>query len=268
MIEVGKRKSMWESTVKMPAPPRAKLLLTLGFVLAAALGAFGAEAKKAAPSKKDADEKLNALLDRVEQKRKKLKTLQAEIEQVKHIEALEAEEKASGAIKFRMPRLLRIELTGKANGRKRIFVVGKEYAWLYKPHFQQVERFRLRKVDKSKKCANPFEFGLGSDLREMKDLFDIRLLDAEKVKGRPAQKIELVPNKQHKDKSPHSKIVIWIDDAILLPVKVKQHKSDGEIIETYTLSKVKVNPTFWLNPFKFKPPRGVDVFDHEELKGP
>ena len=251
-----------------PRRVRAYALPSLGLVLAAALTTFGAEAREPTAPKKNTQQELNALLDRMEAARRKVKTLQAQVRQVKHIEALDADEKAAGTLKFRMPRLLRLELTREEGGRKRIFVVGEKYAWLYRPDFQQAERFPLKKLDKSKKSANPFEFGLACDIREMKDLFDIRLLGREKVKGRPAHKVALIPNEKHRDESPHSKIIIWVDDALALPMQVTQHKSDGEIIETFTLSEVKLNPRFWRSPFKFKPPRGVDVFDHEELRGP
>jgi len=207
---------------------------------------------------------LERLLEKVEAARRKLKRLSAHIEQVRHIEALDVDEKSTGTIKFAMPRLLRVELKHRTTGRRKILVIGKKHGWLYQPELEQVQRFLLKKPEESKTTPNPFEYGLASDVRDMRKTFDMRLLGEEKVNDRPAHKVELVPKKEHQAECIYDRIIFWIDSRLNLPVKVRQYKSDGEIIETYTLSKIKRNPLFIFSPFKFKPPRGVEVVDHAE----
>lgn len=249
-----------------------RIFLVLAWAAVGALFSYGAFAAENMPSPLQQDDPvLEKLLNRMEAARQKLDTLSANIKHIRHIEALDLDEVWEGEMKFKMPRLLRIELSNAELKRQKLFILGEKHGWLYKPDFKQAERFPLKDIDTSKKSANPFEFGLARDVRSLRESFEIRRLVPEKVNSRPAEQLELVPKKEFQDQTPYSRIILWIDDELSLPLQVRQHKSDGEIVETFVLSDVKLNPKFGFlgfgDPFDFKPPKGVEVFDHEELGG-
>ncbi|HRU06448.1 MAG TPA: hypothetical protein P5137_11825, partial [Candidatus Brocadiia bacterium] len=61
---------------------------------------------------------------------------------------------------------------------------------------------------------------------------------------------------------PCSKIIFWVDNELLIPIQIEQTKSDGEIIDTYTLDEIKLNPWWWTSPFQ-PPPSSVNIIRHD-----
>ncbi len=214
---------------------------------------------------------LGAVLDNVEEARKKVQRLAADIVQDREVEALEITEQFKGAMKFEMPRLLRLELVNTEDkDDKRVYVVGKKYAYIYRPKDKRVERFLLANVSrKGEKSDNPFEYGLALDIRELRAKYTFKQGKDAKVGERDAAVLMMTPRKDIPASTNYARIDIWIDRALWLPCRIVQHKSDGEIIETFTLSNIKINPKwsgfiFREKPFEFSTPRGVDLIIHEK----
>jgi len=213
---------------------------------------------------------LDAILQNVEEARKKVQRLAADIVQDRKVEALEITEKFTGAMKFEMPRLLRLELVNAQDKNdKRVYVVGRKYAYIYRPKAKRVERFLLANINrKGEKSDNPFEYGLAVDIRELRAKYTFHQEKDAKIGDRNAAVLVLTPRKEIPAATNYAKLELWIDKALWLPCRIVQHKSDGEIIETFTLSNIRINPKwggiiFKEKPFEFKRPRGVDLIPHE-----
>ena len=119
---------------------------------------------------------LGVILHNVEEARKKVRRLAADIVQDREVEALEITEKFTGAMKFEMPRLLRLELKRVPKGDATIRIVGEKYAWVYWPQKKTAQRATLKKVEEKKpkenkakekekkEQTNPLEYGLARDI--------------------------------------------------------------------------------------------------------
>jgi len=223
-------------------------------------------AESPAVSKRDP---VKALLDRVEAARKKVRTLTADVTFNRFARVLEINETFEGDLEFRAPRLLRMELAEEDGRKKRLYVIGRKYAWIYYPHKKIAERYLLSRIEKGdriemQRAPNPFEYGLVRGLHTLRKAFDMRIAGTEKIDGRPATLIELTAKpRPPKPKKRRAKLMFWIDDESGLPVRIREFKSRGQYVETYTLTDVRVNPTRILprfsDPFEFDPPRGTHV---------
>jgi len=213
---------------------------------------------------------LGVILQNVEEARKKVRRLAADIVQDRDVEALEITEKFTGGMKFAMPRLLRLELVNaRDKNDKRVYVVGKKYAYIYRPKEERVERFLLANIDrKGEKSDNPFEYGLALDIRELRAKYAFHQEKDAKIGDRSAAVLILTPRKEIPEATNYARLELWIDRALWLPCRIVQHKSDGEIVETFTLSNIRINPKwggiiFKEKPFEFKVPRGIEPIIHE-----
>jgi outer membrane lipoprotein-sorting protein len=228
----------------------AAVLLTLG-LWACAGGAQPAPAPDAALT-------VDQLLDRMEKVRLTLKSFKADVEKLRQVEALGDEEKFKGTLQFKMPRLLRLELKNVDNGKETIYIVGQKYGWIYRPQTNQAEQAELRDMREEKKSANPLEYGLARDLRELKEAYALKLLPEEQIADARAIPLEMTPLPGN---AQAGKMIFWVDPATWLPARIREFKSNNEIIETHTFSNMKANASV---PDKaFELPKGVDILMHD-----
>lgn len=227
--------------------------IAMAFLLSLGLWACAGAAEPVAPAAADVVT-VDQLLDNMEKVRLKLKSFKADVDKLRVVEALGDEEKFKGTIQFRMPRLLRLELKNVDNARETIYIVGTKYGWIYRPQAKQAEQAELKDIGDQKKSNNPLEYGLARDLRELKDAYALKLLPEEKVGETRALPLEMTPLP---GKSQAGKMIFWIDPATWLPVQIREFKSNNEIIETHTFTKMQVNASV---PDKaFELPKGVDI---------
>ena len=204
---------------------------------------------------------IDQVLDNMESVRKKLKTFTADVVKLRTIEVLDETERFEGTIRFKMPRLLHLRLKNVENGREAIYIVGKKYGWIYRPQKKQVERARLPKIDEKVGSPNPLEYGLARDIHALRDSYLLQLRPVEKIGAVETVPIELIPREA--DEYAVSKLVFWIDATTWLPVRLREFKSNNEIVETHTFSNVRLNVKIKNKVFKFKVPRGVDEILHD-----
>jgi outer membrane lipoprotein-sorting protein len=204
------------------------------------------------------------LLDHMEVVRKTVQTFQADVVKTSVIELLEETERFEGTLKFKAPRLLRLELKNAANEQETIFIVGPEYGWIYRVYKKQAERALLSEGTSEAEKGNPLEYGLTKDMHGLEQGYDLALLPEEEVGGRRAVPLELTPEGGTTYTS--GKIIFWIDLDNWLPIQVREYKSNNEIVETHTFSNIELNKRVSDSNFEFKPPRDVDVILHDVLQ--
>jgi outer membrane lipoprotein-sorting protein len=211
--------------------------------------------------KAETPETVDALLDRMESARKKLKTLRADVIMTRNVELLDLKETFHGTLYFKMPRLVRLQLRNRETNEETISIAGKTYGWIYRVHRQQAERGKLADLDAKSRPVNPFEYGLARDIHTVREGYNLKLHPPEKIADRQVVRLELAP-KGGTDYAA-GKLILWIDCRAFLPVQVREFKSNGEIVETHTFRQMEVNVPISDDRFEFEPPEGVDVILHE-----
>ena len=242
------------------------ILPVIGVCLLGCVGPREAMAQpEAAPAVEPAMEPaaltVEGLLDHMEAVRKTVETFQADVVKTSVIELLDQTERFEGTLKFKAPRLLRLELKNVANGQETIYIVGPEYGWIYRVYRKQAERGRLSEETTEAEKGNPLEYGLTKDMHGLEQGYDLSLLPEEEINGRRAVPLQLTP--QGGTTYTSGQIIFWIDLESWLPVQVREYKSNNEIVETHTFSKIILNKRVSDSNFEFKPPRDVDVILHD-----
>lgn len=236
-----------------------KTILTMAAVFFLGLWACAGGAEPATPAAAPAVAPADAptvdqVLDNMEKVRLTLKSFKADVDKLRVVEALGDEEKFKGTIQFRMPRLLRLELKNTENGKETVYIVGAKYGWIYRPQAKQAEQAELKDIREQKKSTNPLEYGLARDLRELKDAYTLKLLPEEKVGEARALPLEMTPLPGN---AQAGKMIFWVDPATWLPSRIREFKSNNEIIETHTFTNMQLNVSV---PDKaFELPKGVDI---------
>jgi outer membrane lipoprotein-sorting protein len=204
---------------------------------------------------------VDQLLDNMEAVRKKIKTFKADVVKLRQATGLD-DSHFTGTIQFKAPRLLKLDLKNSETGAETISCVGKKFGWIYRPWEKQAERVQLADIDKEQKAGNPLEYGLARDMHGLRDGYTLKLLPMEKVGDAATVPLEMTP--EGGTTYTNGRLIFWIDTRTWLPVQVREYKSQDEVVETHTFSKIAINDSIRDSTFEFDPPEGVDVLIHDE----
>lgn len=232
----------------------------------------GVKEPKTGPEKPDSDKpdpKLERILDKMEKARGGINRVEADLVKTRVNRVIsDVPDKYVGRLKFQTPRFLMMELKGPfrakpADQRVTRTIVAERFAYIWRVEDNEAERFKLPGLDEKRVSErNPLEYGLAASIRNLKRDYYLTLLGEEKINGRRTFQVRARPRPTVKD-PPYSKLVFWVAEGMWVPLRVRQVKSDGEIVDTYQLSKVKLNPRWlWSNPFK-PPPSSVNLIRHD-----
>jgi len=234
-----------------------------GCIFAAPHSAQAAQPETAAPPPAEAALTVDQVLDNMEAVRKKIKTFKADVVKLRQATGLD-DSHFTGTIQFKSPRLLKLDLKNTENGAETISYVGQKFGWVYRPRDKQAERIRLADIDidKDQKAGNPLEYGLARDMHGLRDGYTLKLLPVEKVGDTATVPLEMTP--EGGTTYARGRLIFWIDTRTWLPVQVREYKSQDEVVETHTFSKIAINDSIRDSTFEFDPPEGVDVLIHDE----
>ena len=222
------------------------------------------------PMSDKADAELDAILTRMEAARAKIKSLESELFKRKQVPLFEIDDEFAGVLRFRMPRFLRMELRGpvprdrrkKPEQRTTITIVNRNYAYIWRKEEREAERFKLPALEEKKFSErNPLEYGLAADIRNLRRDYFLNLRGKETIRGRTTYRLVAGPRPSLKDPR-YKRLYFWVDEKTWLTVCFRHVQSDGEVIETYALGKIKLNPSWRDDPFD-PPPRSVHVIRHD-----
>lgn len=124
----------------------------------------------------------------------------------------------------------------------------------YQPNIKQLQRYDL---GQRRNRAEFLLLGFGSKKEALKETYDIRLIKEEALRGRETYQLELTP-KSDKLSAYFSKIVLWIDATLWVPIQQKL----VEPTEDYLLIRfdnINLNPKIPKSQFDLKLPKGVKV---------
>jgi outer membrane lipoprotein-sorting protein len=206
----------------------------------------------------------------MEKAREGVQSLECDLIKHKRVPLFEIDDEFRGALRFRLPRFVRMELKGpvRRGGEAKeeppltVTVVNDDFAFIWRVADKQAERFRLPAIkDKRFSERNPLEYGLAAPVRNLERDYYLDLRGLEEVEGRPLLKIAAGP-RPHVADAPFRRLYFWVDRETWLPVRYRHVKSDGEVIETYTLRNPRFNVAWKDDPFG-PPPRDVQLIAHD-----
>lgn len=192
-----------------------------------------------------------ATLDRAVRAYKDVKTVRASFTQTITNPILGETVKSAGEMVQRRPNHVAVRFTDPAGDR---IVADGAWVWFYLPSSTpgQVIRQRISK-DGSGSPDLTAQF-----LNTPSSRFDVTDLGREKVNGRAARILSLVP-KAGVD-APFTKAIVWVDSADAL-IRQFELTEPSEIVRRVTITKLTLNPTIPASAFRFTPPSGTKVIE-------
>jgi outer membrane lipoprotein carrier protein len=192
-----------------------------------------------------------ATLDRAVHAYRNVKTVRASFTQTITNPLLGATVTSAGELVQRRPNHVSVRFTDPAGDR---IVADGTWVWFYLPSSTpgQVIRARIAKG------------GSGSPdltaqfLETPASRFDVTDLGREKVNGRTARVLSLVPKAGVE--AAFTKAVIWVDSADAL-IRQFELTEPSEIVRRVTIKTLTLNPAIPASAFRFTPPSGTKVID-------
>jgi outer membrane lipoprotein carrier protein len=193
----------------------------------------------------------NATLERAVRAYKNVKTLRASFTQTITNPLLGATVNSAGEVVQRRPNYVSVRFSDPAGDR---IVADGAWVWFYLPSSTpgQVIRAPIAK-DGSGSPDLTAQF-----LDTPASRFDVTDLGREKVHGRTARVLSLVPKPGVE--ATFTKAVVWVDSADAL-IRQFELTEPSEIVRRVTITKLTLNPTVPASAFRFTPPSGTRVID-------
>ncbi len=218
-----------------------RFTLRLLALLTASLAAPGA-APAAAPVQ-DPD----AILRRADEALASLTTLRADFVQEVQNPLLERTTTGHGRILYRAPDRFRIAYSDPAGD---LIVDDGTHVWIYLPSTQPGQVIRQNAANSG--VRNPLTY-----LRDLRARYVARSAGVETVSGRPADHLVLRPKPGGAE---FERVDAWVDRSTGLLRRVRTRTADG-MVTTYTFTSLDRDVSLGDGPFRFVPPRGIEVYD-------
>jgi outer membrane lipoprotein carrier protein len=192
-----------------------------------------------------------ATLDRAVRAYRKVKTVRAAFSQTITNPLLGQTVTSAGEVVQRRPNHVSVRFTDPAGDR---IVADGKWVWFYLPSSTPGQAVRAR-IEKG---------GIGSPdltaqfLDTPASRFDVTDLGRDKVNGRAARVLSLVPKPGIE--APFTKAVIWVDSADAL-IRQFELTEPSEIVRRVTIKTLTLNPAVPASAFRFTPPSGTKVID-------
>ncbi|MFN2382959.1 MAG: outer membrane lipoprotein chaperone LolA [Gemmatimonadota bacterium] len=188
-----------------------------------------------------------AVLARADRALAALTTLRAGFTQQVVNPALERTSTGRGTLSYRAPDRFRIAYADPAGD---VVVNDGRRVWIYLPSAQPGQVIRQPAAESG--VANPLTY-----LRDLRGQYTARLVGAGTVAGQRADHLALVPRSAA---APFAGLDIWIDRATGLTRQVRTVVAGG-VTTTYTFTAWTPGAALRDDVFRFRIPRGVEVFD-------
>ena len=210
---------------------------------------------------------LRHVLDGLDKANKKLKDVRAEIEYRREIPLLDESQECEGSsLAYKKPNLIHLKLGKPRN--EEVYTDGKKW-WVVSHNDKLVEIYEAADPDQPASEASFLTFGFGQSSKKLLEDYKITLEDKRKEKKQPVTfyRLKFVPREEEKkegqkERKParFGKIEVEIADDLWLPHVIVLHESDGEIIHTFRLRKIKLDSGLKAQRFTYKRPRGYSEF--------
>lgn len=215
-----------------------------GLLLAAAAIVLPARVPPAALAR---EQDPDAIVRRADSALAALTTLRSDFVQEVRNPLLERTTTGRGRLLYRAPDRFRIAYFEPAGD---LVVDDGAHVWIYLPSSQPGQV--IRQNAETSGVRNPLTY-----LRDLRGRYAAREAGTETVAGRAADKLVLYPRTPD---AGFEEIVAWVDQATGLLRRVRTTTEDG-VVTTYTFTTLERNVRLDDGPFRFTPPRGIEIFD-------
>lgn len=200
-----------------------------------------------------ADNELNAILKKIDEKQKSVETMKGQFVQRKSLSLLQNEVVSKGTMYFKRPQRMVWEYK---EPEKNTMIVNGDIVWFYLPDLKEATRFDLSQKAEIKSIFEKMAIGMGQSAEEMKKSYDVSLLKKIKKSDKNIIVLQLIP-KDAAISNFFKKIHLWFEeDGALYKTELFEKNNDMTIIE---FKNMKFNASISDSVFDFKPPKGVKV---------
>ena len=206
---------------------------------------------------------LRKVLNGLDRANEDLEGVRAKVVYKRQIPLLDESETADGQLAFKKPDYLHLRLGDPRN--EEIYSDGKQW-WVISHEDKQVEVYPAADREGSIAEASFLTFGYGQSSDSLLEDYDISLEDTETRKDNGQDLTSWHLRFQPRDKEQASRfsvIEVTITNEIWLPQKLILHESDGEIVHSFDLRKITVNPGLKEKDFRYSAPRGYTILKPE-----
>ena len=189
----------------------------------------------------------DAIVRRADQALAALRTLRADFVQEVRNPLLERTTTGRGRLLYKSPDRFRIAYSEPAGD---LVVDDGTHVWIYLPSSQPGQVIRQNAENAG--VQNPLTY-----LRDLRGRFTAREAGVERVSGAAAEVLVLSPRTQG---AGFDEIRVWVDRATGLLRRVRTSTEDG-VVSTYTFTSLDRNVDLGDGPFRFTPPRGIEIYD-------
>ncbi len=207
-------------------------------------------------SKEQYENKLDEILHNIEDASNQLKTLSADITYTRMISLLDSVETSTGKLKYKKPRKMKIDFSPPRN---EIDVFDGASMWIYHPEEKQVEKYEIDNGVNTPQEIDLFELGYEYSTDKIKQKYEISIIDDLINLEGTIFHLELIPKET--TESQYSRILLWIKETEWLPSQFQLFESDGEIVNTITLSNININSEISDNTFRLELPETVEIIE-------
>ncbi|MCF6149295.1 MAG: outer membrane lipoprotein carrier protein LolA [Candidatus Kuenenia sp.] len=198
---------------------------------------------------------LDEVLLEVEKADGEFKTMKAGIVITRTIPLLESTEISKGKIHYKKPDRLLLKFDPP---RDEVNIIDGKHIWVYHPKAKQVEKYTINKGKQTSQSLNFFGFGYGESVASARKDYTISLTDTTEIGKKCFYVLDLLPRNTS---TQYTKIRLWIDEGLWLPVKIELHESGGEVVNIIEFDHIKLNSRMSDKLFVFDVPRGVEVVE-------
>lgn len=200
-----------------------------------------------------ADNELNAILKKIDEKQKSVETMKGQFVQRKSLSLLQNEVISKGTMYFKRPQRMVWEYK---EPEKNTMIVNGNIVWFYLPDLKEATKFDLSQKAEIKSIFEKMAIGMGQSAEEMKKSYDVSLLKKIKKSDKNIIVLLLIP-KDAAISNFFKKIHLWFEeDGALYKTELFEKNNDMTIIE---FKNMKFNVSISDSTFDFKPPKGVKV---------
>jgi outer membrane lipoprotein-sorting protein len=202
------------------------------------------------------DNRLEEILEKVEEANTRLKTMLADIKYSRVISLLDSEEISTGYLQYKKPKKLNLNFFPPRN---EINVIDGSYIWIYHLAERQVEKYKMDGNMDAPQGMDIFDLGYEYNVEKIKENYDVTLLGDISTEEGTLYHIELIPRES--SDSDYSRTLLWIREGLWLPVQFQLFESDGEIVNTFELSNISINTEIPDKTFVLDLPDDVEIIE-------
>lgn len=208
---------------------------------------------------------LQTVLRKLDEANEKLQDVTAKVVYQREIPLLDEKQKSRGTLTFKKPGRIVLKLGKPRN--EEVHTDG-EHWWVVSHNDKQVEVYKATRSEDGSREVAFLDFGYGTGAEQLVEDYHVELVstkEREEDGGETLYRLKFTPREREDQPARYAAIEVEVSEKLWLPHVLVLHESGGEIVHTYTLSKIRTNTKVKDELFEYKPPRGYNVVPLDEL---